>query len=314
MVSKKVRKLKLMMLSLLAFLVMTPIVAKAEEPNKTTPQKGIGNISIILNDTEDNAPKGDVELGIIKVADEDEGLYYLVEPFSDSKIDLNTIETTAELDSTAKQFVEMVKEPDMKVKTSPAGTCVVKGLEAGVYLIYPIDLASYDHITPVIVAIPTFNEDSGEMMYNLSIEPKHHPVLTNIQVRKVDANNEEKVLKSASFTLFDKDHNEIITLNTDDNGICSFEGYRRGTYYLKETKAPQGYRLSDEEIKVIIDENYDENHIYQISVSNELLPVIGTGDNLNMMPMAVTLCLSGLGLISLGIANSMKKKKRNEAK
>lgn len=293
-------------MSLVMMLCMgLPNTTHAEEPEETSRKRG--NISITLNDTEDHVSKENVVLGIVKIADENAGLYDMLDPFTSSEIDLNAIETTAELNEAAIQLVGLVDEPNQTVRTASDGTAVINDLEVGVYLIYPIKLASYDHITPVIVAIPTFDDDAGKMSYDIHLEPKHYPVLTNILVKKVDANDQTKVLKFASFTLYDSDHNEIITLDTDKNGICTFEGYKRGTYYLKETKAPKGYKLSKDEIKVVIDDNYDENHIYQVTVTNQWLPAIITGDAVNLTPYIL---LSSIAL-GTGVFFFVTKKKKS---
>lgn len=308
--TKSTKRWKFIALSLVSMMLMTTFNnVHAEESPETTSKKR-GNISITLNDTEDHVSKENVVLGIVKIANENAGQYDLLEPYTNSGIEINYIETTAELNDAALQLVDFVDQPDLKITTDDNGTALAGDLEVGVYLIYPIELSSYDHITPIIIAIPTFDDDEGQMKYDIHLEPKHYPVLSNIQVKKVDANDETKVLKSASFTLYDENHNEIITLDTDKNGICTFEGYRRGTYYLKETAAPKGYRLSDKEIEVVIDENYDENHIYEISISNELLPFdhYDTGDSAPLSTYAM------IGFTSIVVFTALVLKKKNNEK
>lgn len=37
-------------------------------------------------------------------------------------------------------------------------------------------LCAYDDITPILIAIPTWDEEVGDMIYDVSVYPKHTPV------------------------------------------------------------------------------------------------------------------------------------------
>ena len=63
----------------------------------------------------------------------------------------------------------------------------------------------------------------------------------------VDSKDPSKKLAGASFKLLGANENEVIT---DANGKASFTNIVPGTYTLKETKAPAGYKL-DQESKII---------------------------------------------------------------
>jgi len=58
--------------------------------------------------------------------------------------------------------------------------------------------------------------------------------------------------------LDDATQTKITVKTTDDNGEASFEGLEDGTYYLLETKAPQGYNLLTEAKDVVIEEYVEE--------------------------------------------------------
>lgn len=312
-IQKKLRRIGYLVLTgLMAFSCLTSAFAKTTvlKDLETVESGRTGSITIELEDTEDGASKANVEVGIVQIADIKGGLYYPTEPFAEIDVDLNGIETNQELDEAAQKFYDLFIEKgmsaDYQMKTNEQGSCFYKGIPVGVYLIYPIDIADYDHLTPVIIAIPTFDEIEGEMMYNVTCYPKHWSVVSDISIKKVDANDESKVLKKAEFTLFDAERNVLETVSTDSNGIATFENYKRGTYYLKETKAPKGYKLSQEEIKVVIDSNYDENTVYQVTISNELLPLISTGDS------APVLAVGALGLVSLGVILFVIKQKKKK--
>jgi fimbrial isopeptide formation D2 family protein/LPXTG-motif cell wall-anchored protein len=58
-------------------------------------------------------------------------------------------------------------------------------------------------------------------------------------------------LKGAEFSL-SKGNTVIKTVNTDDNGLMNFSGLDAGEYTLQETKAPEGYKLDDKKITIVI--------------------------------------------------------------
>ena len=61
--------------------------------------------------------------------------------------------------------------------------------------------------------------------------------------------------KDFKFTMYSdpecKDVLAVVNGNTE-TGIATFKGITYGTYYIKETSAPEGYKLSDEVKKVVI--------------------------------------------------------------
>ena len=50
-------------------------------------------------------------------------------------------------------------------------------------------------------------------------------------------------LKGASYTLYDKDGNKIITKKTDENGVIIFDNLVKGNYFISETNPSLGYTL-----------------------------------------------------------------------
>ena len=61
-------------------------------------------------------------------------------------------------------------------------------------------------------------------------------------VIKIDANNPEKRISGANFYLL----GAKMSITTDANGEATFSNIKPGTYTLKETKAPAGYKLDQE--------------------------------------------------------------------
>ncbi|MBS5951903.1 MAG: LPXTG cell wall anchor domain-containing protein, partial [Clostridium sp.] len=75
-------------------------------------------------------------------------------------------------------------------------------------------------------------------------------ILGNIKAFKIDEDN--KFLANAELTLFDSQGNEVQSLVTNENGEVTFENIPYGDYEVKETKAPEGYNISEEILKVSV--------------------------------------------------------------
>lgn len=63
-------------------------------------------------------------------------------------------------------------------------------------------------------------------------------------------------LKGAEFALY-KDDSVIKEVTTDNAGVALFTGLNPGSYYIKETAAPEGYKPLDKRFDFIIDANGD---------------------------------------------------------
>lgn len=75
-------------------------------------------------------------------------------------------------------------------------------------------------------------------------------------------------LRGAVFTLY-KDDSVIKEVTTDNAGVALFTGLNPGRYYIKETKAPEGYKLSDKKFDFTIDSNGVLNdELYKLTVEN----------------------------------------------
>lgn len=79
---------------------------------------------------------------------------------------------------------------------------------------------------------------------------------------KVDSNNK--------VTGWTTDESEASTLTSDDSGNFSVTGLDDGTYYLEETKAPTGYNLLDDPIKLVIAAATDNGQSWSGKASDAL--------------------------------------------
>ena len=162
----------------------------------------------------------------------------------------------------------------------------------------------------------------------MTITVKNEIDICNLRITK--KNDNSKVLENAEFSLYSDMEctKEIEKGKTDKNGQLNFDRISVGDFYLKETKAPAGYRLLEDPIKISLknvngkftffvndkeikedDKNNSltlENGLYTgnltvINSRGSILPATGS-------PM--TIVLTGAGILCLLI--SIKRGKNND--
>ena len=131
-------------------------------------------------------------------------------------------------------------------------------------------------------------KDDGK---NQLIEMIDKQILTDIQVNKVDSLTKLPIKsQDFEFTMYaDQECTvvlDIVHANIED-GTATFNNVPYGVVYIKETKAPLGYRLSTEVKKVIINDDLEGvGNIHSFVYENTLLPVVvtsvPTGDQMNV--------------------------------
>lgn len=157
---------------LLVILSALPVLAS----DSLEDRGNIGSITIRLEDTKNNCPKGDVHIIAAKIAEIVDGEYVLHSGYSDTGIDLNEIKNANELASAAEKL-EQLKPKGIEVVTDYDGVAIITDLSAGMYLVYACDLAEYENIMPSLVSNPMWNEEKGNMVYDIEILAKHAPDL-----------------------------------------------------------------------------------------------------------------------------------------
>lgn len=148
------------------------------------------------------------------------------------------------------------------------------------------------------------------------------PILKSVQVEKIDKDTGEHI-KSNKFTFGIYEDEECTKLikeagANEYEGTALFEGLRFGTYYIKEIKAPLGYKLSDQVVKIEINDKgvfadgvslEENNGVYSFEYYNSLLPIIQTGNEMNYALLLVIGAIAITGIIG-GII--LLKKKNNK--
>lgn len=148
------------------------------------------------------------------------------------------------------------------------------------------------------------------------------PILRSVQVEKIDKDTGAHI-KSNKFRFGIYEDVECTKLikevgANEYEGTALFEDLRFGTYYIKETKAPLGYKLSDQVVKIEINDEgvfadgvslEENNGVYSFECYNSLLPIIQTGNEMNYALLLVIGAIAITGIIG-GII--LQKKKKNK--
>ena len=281
----------IMTLSLLSLCCIRPVSAQEALPQPMDPStQEKGGVHVELEETQDKLSREGVGLSLAYVATIKEGSYQLTEDYSSANVDLNAIETAEGLQEAADTLQPLVKDAIQTKQTNAQGIVDFTDLEVGVYLLYVSDQAGYETIQPTLISVPMWDETAKQMNYHIEVFPKHAP-LPALHVRKVDHYDHKSILKEAEFTLYsDAECTEAIKTEKTDpkDGVASFDGLLYQTVYIKETKAPAGYQLSKEVIKVTINDNWvnGDDKLRTIIFPDRPLPTSGgpnTGDHTNIV-------------------------------
>lgn len=90
----------------------------------------------------------------------------------------------------------------------------------------------------------------------------------SFHVKKVDKDDTSKALAGAEFTLSDATGTVLATQVSDKDGNLAFTTLTEGTYTLKETKAPNNYKLDETEHAVVVTYDADQQ-IYHVTIDGE---------------------------------------------
>ena len=152
------------------------------------------------------------------------------------------------------------------------------------------------------------------------VEMKDMPILKNVKIVKIDSQTKETIKDKFTFAIYeDPECTKLIkeVQSNKDEGTAVFEELRYGIYYIKETKAPTDYELSNKIVKVEIndkgifvdDEQVEEKeNTIEFSFENKKIEVPKTGDESNLKLIGGIAILSMLGITYIIIHNRNKKK------
>lgn len=196
-------------------------------------------------------------------------------------------------------------------------------------MIPPLGYDKSDYIQEVILKDTTFEKVVEVIFKNYKEEPVFPPIIPEdngkIIIKKVDSDNENKVLSGAKFGLYDENDKLLdISLSTGQNGITEFTELKYGVKYkVKELLSPSGYIRSDEVYEfVLTDKNVIEYTYKNYKEPDKLVPSVpdketppSKGKIPGMLPQTGSLfdtkvlIILGVGIILLGTILLFKSRK-----
>lgn len=198
--------------------------------------------------------------------------------------------------------------------------------------------AFYDYSSVVVTYTATVNEEAtiastgnkNEMQLIIKNNPGEEFELTpptipvvyvfEIDVVKVDSVDNNKKLAGATFGLYaDADcTDEIATGVTGADGVFTFSGLAKGTYYVKELAAPEGYVLNPNVITVVLDYTKSgDEAVPSITVGNDTVDQVVVENTRILVPETggagtILFTIGGATLIALaGVLFLVVRRKKN---
>ena len=141
----------------------------------------VGSITVNLEEGKKGTSVKNVELELIKIADIINGQYFLINDLQNTEVNLNTLETAEDMKNAAYTISKITASKNIvgtRKTTNDYGTVKFDQLENGVYLLQATDINKYENIVSTLISVPAFNNESkNSMNYDISIIPKHSPVI-----------------------------------------------------------------------------------------------------------------------------------------
>ena len=141
----------------------------------------VGSITVNLEEGKKGTSVKNVELELIKIADIINGQYFLINDLQNTEVNLNTLETAEDMKNAAYTISKITVSKNIvgtRKTTNDYGTVKFDQLEKGVYLLQAKDINKYENIVSTLISVPVFNNESkNSMNYDISIVPKHSPVI-----------------------------------------------------------------------------------------------------------------------------------------
>lgn len=181
-------------------------------------------------------------------------------------------------------------------------------------------IVTYDATLSEDVTAGTFVNEAW-VTTNQDWETSHDQVTVDtyqIDILKYgNGNPNTQPLEGAQFQLYQKDEEGNIIdgsivddLVSGENGHVTVDGLKAGVYYLKETKAPEGYVCSDEELVITIPDDANDKNVVNVLFDNTSIPMTG-GMGTTMFTLGGAAILAAAGVLFIYSRKTRKDQEEN---
>lgn len=297
----KKRILPLVALFLICLAMLCPVFASA-----STLLDPDAQASLTLHYQKDGLAFEALEVGIYRVAEAfPDSSFRLIEPFSSCPINLHGITTQQQWDYIAKTLwsyiVATQLEPDREAKTDENGSVCFSSLQTGLYFVPEAVAENADGtyvFRPFLVYLPTPQPD-GTYDYAVDAKPKCTNFIPKTQytVTKLWQDGGKQGLRPQSVTVDiyqDGVLQETQLLSPENNWTYTWyiSGEDPGKWTVTERTVPANYKVSIKE---------NGSHFSLINTYKTPPDTPQTGDSFAPLPWILAMCLSGIGLLIIGI-------------
>ena len=191
----------------------------------------------------------------------------------------------------------------------------ISGLEEGKTYTLTEKSAPYSYETTESITFTVTKDKETQV-----IEMKDMPILKTIRIIKADSSTKEVIKDNFKFGIYEDSEctNLIKEMKSNkEDGTVTFDDLRYGTYYIKELKQPNGYKLSDQVLKLEINDNgvfinnteiEEKDAIYSITFYNDLIPQVQTGNEMNYILISTLMVMSLIGITIILIKKNRKER------
>ena len=163
------------------------------------------------------------------------------------------------------------------ITTGETGAGVLDDLPIGTYWVKETKAPQHYLLDDETVYEVTVMEGDRAMVNEANGAHVTNRKMAKLALEKSDRLNPDKKLPDAEYTLFTEEECENILelpdgtpaiITTGEDGVGELEGVPAGTYWVKETKAPEGYEVDPEPYKVVVPEEDDPQNPVFVQVSD----------------------------------------------
>ena len=251
------------------------VVSDAVEvlPFVNRPAQGGLSVTKVLENTDGEAPQEQKEFTFVlrhktEGADGAEGTY---EPLADAVYSIVSggSESTYKTDSEGKFYLKANE------------TARFSGLSAGEYQVEELE-SGFEYEPVVKIQEGSLTQDEPDLSFTFT--NRYSAKFFDLYLIKEDRSVSGKTLEGAEFMLY---RDELMQnpvqdepFVTDSEGKITVENLKTGTYYLKETKAPAGYQLLANPVKITVSWLDDE---MQVTVDDKTITSSQEDDQIHIV-------------------------------